>query len=138
GIYRQMKYDALAGTASFDSRRLTLDARLDQSQGASLTAKGTLPIGLFMNREQADAATLAEPINLEVHSTPVNLTLVEDLTTAINDVRGTGQINVIVKNTVKEPQIDNTLRLIDGAFTVAATNAAYNHINKTIRFTPTQ
>jgi autotransporter translocation and assembly factor TamB len=138
GVFQQVKYDALAGTASLDGHRLTLDVRLDQSAGAALTAKGTLPIGLFMNRDQADAATLAETINLEVHSTPVNLSLIEGATAAITDVRGTGQVDVTVKNTVKDPQVDGTVHLIDGAFTVAATGTAYNTINGTIRFTPTK
>jgi len=64
-----------------------------------------------------DAATLSEPINLEVHSTPVNLALVEGLTGAITKIGGTGQVDVTVKNTVKDPQVDGTLRLIGGAFT---------------------
>jgi autotransporter translocation and assembly factor TamB len=138
GLVQQVKYDGLAGTVGFDGRRLTLDVRLDQSPGASLTAKGTLPIALFVNRDSADAATLAEPINLDVHSTPVNLALIEGLTGAITNITGTGQVDVTVKNTVKDPQVDGTLRLIDGAFTVAASGAAYNAINGTIRFTPTQ
>jgi autotransporter translocation and assembly factor TamB len=138
GTFRQVTFDALTGNASFDGRHIALAARLDQSAGASLTAKGTLPIALFMNRDEADASTLSEQINLEIHSTPVNLALVSGLTTAVTDISGTGQVDVTVKNTVKDPQVDGTLRLIGGAFTVAATGAAYNTINGTIRFTPTQ
>jgi autotransporter translocation and assembly factor TamB len=138
GTFRQVDFQSLAGTAGFDGRHLTLDVKLEQSADASLTAKGTLPIALFMNREEADAATLAEQINLEIHSTPVNLALLSGVTTAVTDISGTGQVDVTVKNTVKEPQVDGTLRLIGGAFTVAATGTAYNTINGTIRFTPTQ
>jgi autotransporter translocation and assembly factor TamB len=138
GAVQKVKFEAFAGHAAFDGRRVTLDVHLDQSPGAALTAKGTLPIALFINRESADAATLAEPVNLEIHSTPINLALIEGATDAITDVSGTAQADVTVTNTVKDPKVDGTVRLINSAFTVAATGAPYNSINGTFRFTPTQ
>ncbi len=96
-------------------------------------------MSLFVNGDSSGATAAAdEPVNLEVHSTPINLGLIEGATDVVHTVSGTAQIDVTVTNTVKDPKVDGTMKLIDGAFTVAPTGSPYHAINGTVRFTPAE
>lgn len=138
GAFRDVKYESLGGHAAYDHRRLTLDVRLEQSPGTALTAKGSVPVSLFMGAEGAKATGPNEAVDLHVQSTPIDLALVEGLTTAVTDVTGTVQLDMNVKGMGRDVAFQGYVKVDNGAFSVASTGAYYTGLATTLNFEPTR
>ena len=67
-------------------------------------------------------------------NTPIELGLVQGLTTTVRDVAGTFSGNVHVTGSVRAPRLDGELSVQNGAFTVDPLETTYNQLNAHIVF----
>lgn len=128
GRVRQFSYQRLASRVDFANSMFHIDARLDQAPGTWLTAAGDVPLALF-NR------TLPErDISVAIASSPIDLGLIEGLTSVVRTVSGRMQIDVHAIGTSRDPHFQGGVELTNAAFLVAATGSHYKNGRGTIRF----
>ena len=92
GTVEGVKFNGLTGKAHYAGRAVDLDARLEQSPAAVLTAVGTIPVP---NGPGATART-AE-FDLAVKSTPIDLALLQPATTQVTNLAGQFSADVRVE-----------------------------------------
>ena len=80
---RGVKFNALTGKANYAGRAVDLDARLEQTPAAVLTAVGTIPVP---NGPGTTART--EEFDLAVKSTPIDIALFQPATTQLTKLTG--------------------------------------------------
>lgn len=124
-------FDSLAATGALAGGVAELDATLQQDERSSLTVKGRVPATAFGAEASAAAA-----LDLTVTSTPIDLAILEGMTTAVEDVRGTLQVDAHVAGTVSAPLVNGTLRIGGGALRVALVDAVYDGIEADVRVSP--
>ncbi|MBM3772323.1 MAG: hypothetical protein FJW27_13785 [Acidimicrobiia bacterium] len=121
GRVQRLTYDRLTATVEYDDGRFLVDGRLDQAPGVWLTARGTVPLGLFVEG-QPDL-----PMDLALASSSVDLGILAGLTDTVREVSGELQLDVTVVGTARDPHLIGTVGLSNGAFTVAPTGARYRN-----------
>jgi autotransporter translocation and assembly factor TamB len=143
GGFRQFHYDTFGGTFSYAGRGLTLDAKLQQNPSTFITAKGYLPTAVFsaISAEERAAAhgTTAAPedrVDLHVESTPIDLGLLQGLTTELTNVTGTLQAKIDVTGSAADPHPNGLVTVLHGAFTVPSTGASYTNLDGKIELQP--
>jgi autotransporter translocation and assembly factor TamB len=136
GLFRDFKYQSLAGTVKYDGHLANVDLRLDQSPSAWLTAKGIVPRTLLQARDKGGHVepTAADRIDLAVQTSRLNLALVEGFTTAVTKVSGTAEVQLHVTNTGQDPHIEGTATIVNGAFTVPLTGLSYQSLDARVAF----
>ena len=112
-------YERFGGSVNYATQVFTLDIRLDQGPGIWATANGRLPLGFFRR-------SLPEvPIDLHVLTSPVQLGLLDGLTSVVTKLSGRMAADVHVIGTSRDPHFQGQVNLADAAFTVAASGARY-------------
>ena len=122
GAFRQFKYDSFGGTIDYAKTRITVDTRLQQNSTQWLTAKGTLPSSLFSGK--ADRS----PLDLTIDSSPIDLGVVQGLTTDLTGVTGMLEAHVRLTGAADDPQPSGAITVKDGAMTVVPSNVRYTNI----------
>jgi len=143
GGFRQFRYASFGGTVHSRGKGLTVDTKLEQSPSAVITAKGYLPTAVFKTvspaeREAAHGAEVApeDSVDLHIESTPIDLGLVQGLTTELTDVTGTIEANLNVTGPAADPHPTGLIGVQKGAFTVKATGVSYNNVEGKIELQP--
>jgi autotransporter translocation and assembly factor TamB len=143
GGFRDFHYDSFNGTVDYAGKGLTVDARLQQNATTYLTAKGYVPVAVFTaaSTEVRAAAhgvevAAADRIDLHVESTPIDLGLVQGLTTALTNVKGTLQANVDITGSAADPHPNGTVSVANASFTVPETGVNYTNLQGRIDLLP--
>lgn len=121
GRVNRLSYQKLAGAVGYEDGMLQLDVRLDQAPGIWLTAKGSVPPTLL------SAGGPERPLDLELHSSRVGLTLLEGLTNRVRDVTGELLADVTMTGTTLDPHFAGTLEVTNVGFVVADSGARYKN-----------
>ncbi len=122
GTVEGVKFNGLTGKAHYAGRAVDLDARLEQSPAAVLTAVGTIPVP---NGPGATART-AE-FDLAVKSTPIDIALLQPATTQVTNLAGQFSADVRVKGTLEAPRFEGLVETTNGGFSVVATGVTYTN-----------
>lgn len=138
GAFREVKYQSFGGQVSYDQKRFGVDVKLEQSPGTALTARGSLPLSLISGGAAAKAPGPEDVVDLQVQSTPIDLGLIQGLTTAVTDVTGQLQLDMRVKGRGRDVAFEGFVKVDQGAFTVASTGAQYTGLNTSLQFEPSR
>src|SRR5262249_27899262 len=125
GGFRNFHYETLRGTAEYADGGAIVDAYLQQSPSQWMTAKGYVPLPSAKSEGSTNAA---KGMDLAVDSSPIDLGLVQGLTTSVTDVTGTMEVHAQVKGTLDDPQPTGAFTITNGAMTVSATGVRYTNI----------
>ena len=115
-------FNSLTAKAHYAGRAVDIDARLEQTPQAVLTAVGTAPIPAGPG-----TTTRTELFDLAVKSTPIDLALFQAATTQITKLTGQVQANVHVTGTFDAPTLNGLVETTNGGFTLTATGVAYSN-----------
>ncbi len=130
GGFRGFRYEAFKGSAAYDGAGVTLDTELQQNPAASLRATGFVPATAFKAPEEAaEASSKTGEFDLRIESTPIDLGIVQGLTTAFTNVTGTVQATIRVTGPGTDPRPNGEIRFTGGAFTVNATGVPYTGLD---------
>ena len=138
GAFRDVKYQSFGGQVSYDRQRIGVDVKLEQSPGTALTARGSLPLSLISGGDAAKATGPEDVVDLHVQSTPIDLGLIQGLTTAVTDVTGQMQLDMRVKGRGRDVAFDGFVKVDQGAFAVTSTGARYTGLNTSLQFEPSR
>src|SRR6185436_12084296 len=143
GGFREYRYETLAGSVNYSGPGLTVDARLQQNPTTFITAKGYLPATLFKSGAMADrdaahgvTVAKADQIDFHIESTPIDLGLIQGVTTALTDVTGTLQANIDITGSAADPHPNGVVSIDKAAFTVVPTGVSYSHLQGTLELQP--
>jgi hypothetical protein len=123
GQVEGLAFSALAATARYDHEVISLDVSLEAGQYGSLTAVGTVPYARGVT-----AASLP-PYDVTVKSSTLDLGFLQPMTNAVENLRGTGQLDVRVRGEAKAPSFDGTIAMVDASFRVPSTGISYARLN---------
>jgi autotransporter translocation and assembly factor TamB len=130
GGVRSFTYRSLTADGTFANGRIGIDARLVQSPGAELTAKGTLPLSALKAQPSESgghvAAAAGENIDLHIQSSRIDLGIVQGFTPYVTNVTGTVQADVTVTGTGADPHLNGYVDFQDGAFAVPDANTRFS------------
>ena len=135
GAIGQVRYDSLAGTVDYAGRGLTLDAKLQQSPANWIEAKGYVPVAAFKagtaprTDAQRAVASKDDSFALHIDSTPIDVALVQGLTTGLVNVKGTAQAKIDITGAADDPRPSGTLTVQHAAFTVKPTGVTYTDLD---------
>ena len=124
GGFQQYRYDTFGGTAHYAGHGVTLDARLQQNPTTFVTAKGHVPVGP------------GDTYDLHVESTPIDLGLVQGVTTALTKITGTMQATIDVTGSASDPRPTGVVTIDNAAFTVEPTGVSYTNLRGRIDLQP--
>ncbi len=130
GKFRQVPWQSFTGKVNSTPSAVNVDVALRQSESQWLTARGDLPMSLFRGTRNAD------PINLHVDSSTVDLGLVQGFTTAVTNVTGTVQAKVDLTGTAAEPRAAGGITIAGGGFKAEDTGVVYKGLDGRIDFQP--
>ncbi|HXH05479.1 MAG TPA: hypothetical protein VNI83_02700, partial [Vicinamibacterales bacterium] len=140
GAFRTFRFESFAAGFGYTGERIAIDARLDQSPGQWLTVQGTAPLTLFRPTPGARAVhvpgSAADTVDLRVHTSTIDLGLVQGFTTRVQEVTGTLQADVTISGSGRDPHFSGHITIRGGAFTVPATGVAYDGLETTIELLP--
>ena len=134
GSFRQFTYQSLHGKVAYARDRIDLSVRLQENPQAWIEATGTLPTAVFAAHPTGAAA--AAPVNVKIQSSPLDLGLIQGLTTMVERTVGTAQANIAVTGTAASPAMNGAIDVRGGAFKVIPTNVAYKDLNAHIALAP--
>ena len=117
-----VSFNALTGKANYSGRAVDVDARLEQSPQAVLTAIGTAPIP----NGPGSTVRTAE-FDLAVASTPIDIALFQPATTQLTKLTGQVQADVRVRGTLEAPRLNGRVETTNGGFSVLATGVTYSN-----------
>ena len=120
GAAEGVKFNSLTAKATYSGRAVDVDARLEQTPQAVLTAVGTAPIP---NGPGSKART--EEFDLTVKSTPIDIALFQPATTQLTKLTGQLQADVHVGGTLEAPRLNGLVQTSNGGFTLVATGVTY-------------
>jgi hypothetical protein len=127
GRVERINYQQLTARIDYVDRVATIDARLDQAAGVSVTLNGTVPMALF-DREAND-----QPIDLTIRSTSMSLGLIEGMTTVVRNVTGEAQIDLRVIGTGHDPHFDGSISIANAGFLVSSSSVRYKNSSAAIK-----
>jgi translocation and assembly module TamB len=139
GGFRQFHYDTFNGTAEYEGKGITLDARLQQNPTTWLTAKGYVPVAMFNgSAPSGHQATVApeDRIDLHIDSSPIALGIVQGFTTALTNVTGTLQAKVDVGGSAGDPHPTGAITVQNAGFRVEPTGVVYTGLAAHIDLQP--
>jgi autotransporter translocation and assembly factor TamB len=134
GAFRQFKYQSLTGKVDFAANRIGLDARLQENAQAWVTAAGSIPTAVFS--AAPPPADAAQPVDLRVDSSSLDLGLVQGFTTAVQNATGTARLNLRVTGTAGDPRMAGGLEIDNGGFKVVPTGVTYSNLKSRILLQP--
>jgi autotransporter translocation and assembly factor TamB len=130
GGVRQFAFQSLSAKGRWDGDVITGDVRLDQSPGIWFTASGSVPIDLFSNTASKT------PVDVALRSSPIELALLEGLTTSVRNVAGTLQLDMTAKGPADNPVLDGFADVKGASFEVPTTGARYRNGSAHITLSP--
>jgi autotransporter translocation and assembly factor TamB len=140
GAFQQVKYQSLTVDGTYNGSRIGVDAKLVQSPGVELTAKGTMPLSLFKPNPPGVtghvAASNGDAINLHVQSSSIDLGIVQGFTPEVTNVTGTLQADVTVTGSGEDPHLDGYVAIQNGAFRVVEGNTRFSGLTTRIELQP--
>jgi autotransporter translocation and assembly factor TamB len=140
GGFQQFKYQSLTATGTFASNRIGIDAKLVQSPGVELTAKGTVPMSALTAKAPAAGghvpAAPADSIDVQVKSTKIDLGIVQGFTTQVTNVTGTVEADVHVSGTAADPHLSGFVDFQNGAFDVPEAKTRFTGMTTRIELQP--
>src|SRR5678815_265044 len=101
------------------SETFAIDLRLDQAPGVFLTAKGNVPFAFL------DSSLAAQPLDVVIQSSPINLGLIEGLTDVVRGVTGEIRLDVRAVGMSNDPHLAGAVAVNGGSFTVVPTGVTY-------------
>ena len=122
GTVEGVKFNALSGKATYSGRAVDVDARLEQTQAAVLTAVGTIPVP-----GGPGSTTRTSEFDLAVKSTPIDIALFQPATTQVTKLAGQFNADVHVRGTLEAPRLTGLVETANGGFTVVATGVTYTN-----------
>jgi autotransporter translocation and assembly factor TamB len=134
GAFRQVHYESLGGTVDYGGKGFTVDAKLQQSPANWVEAKGYIPVAAFKaaaarTEEHHQPASGEDAFDLHINSTPIDLGLVQGLTTEVINVKGTAQAKVDITGAANDPHPTGTITVENAAFTVKPSGVTYTHLD---------
>src|SRR5580765_488213 len=131
GKFRDVAYASLGGRVKYSGDGAAVDVELQQSATQWLTAKGHVPLAAFRTKKQS-----GDRFDLHVDSSPIDLGIVQGLTSAITRVKGTLQAKVDVTGASDDPRLAGAITVKDGAFRFENTGVSYNGLDGRIDLQP--
>ena len=122
GTVEGVKFNALSGKANYAGRAVDVDARLEQTPAAVLTAVGTIPVP-----NGPGTTSRTEEFDLAVKSTPIDIALFQPATTQVTKLTGQFSADVRVRGTLESPRLDGLVETTNGGFSVVATGVTYSN-----------
>ncbi|HVH26694.1 MAG TPA: translocation/assembly module TamB [Vicinamibacterales bacterium] len=132
GAFRQFVYDSFTGSVDYTPRVVTLDTTLQQNPSSWIQAKGTLPTSLVRGTSTDDD----QPIDLRIDSTPLDVALVQGLTTAVANVTGTIEAHVHVTGSAADPRPDGVITIDSAAFKLVSNGVVYSDLDGRVELQP--
>jgi autotransporter translocation and assembly factor TamB len=129
GSVEGVNFNSLTGKASYFGRAVDVDARLEQTTAAVLTAVGTAPVP-----SGPGSTTRTNEFSLDVKSTPVDIGLFQAATTQLTKMTGQVQANVHVGGTIEAPRLNGLVEAMNAAFTVKDTSVSYSNALARLNF----
>lgn len=129
GNVQGVAFESLSGTAGYEGRAVTLDARLQQNPTAFLTAVGTVPVPKGPGEHSR-----AETFDLTVKSSPIDIALFQAATTELTNLSGQMLANLHVGGTMEAPKLEGRLDVTNAGFTVQATSVNYRNLLARLTF----
>jgi len=120
GAVENVAFNSLSGKASYAGRAVDVDARLEQTTTAVLTAVGTVPVPSGPGK-----TTRTEQIDLALKSSPIDIALLQPATTQVTKLTGQFSADVRVSGTLDEPKLNGLVETTNGGFSVMATGVSY-------------
>jgi hypothetical protein len=133
GVVRELHFAEAGGDVTWDGRFIGVDVTIIQQAGATLAARGHVPLALIQGDETARGR---DPIDLHVTSSTIGLELASGLTTQLSELAGTAKIDLRVTGTADTPLFQGGVTLAGGAFTVVPTGRHYSDLTSNLRFEP--
>jgi autotransporter translocation and assembly factor TamB len=122
GTVEGVKFNALTGKASYSGRAVDVDARLEQTAAAVLTAVGTIPVP-----SGPGTTARASEFDLAVKSSTIDIALFQPATTQLTNLAGQFSADVRVRGTFESPRVNGLVETTNGGFSVAATGVTYTN-----------
>ena len=122
GTVEGVKFNSLAGYCEVLGRAVDVDARLEQTPSAVLTAVGVIPVP---NGPGSTART--EEFDLAVKSTPIDIALFQPATTQVTKLAGQFNADVRLGGTLEAPRLNGLVETNNGGFSVVATGVTYTN-----------
>jgi autotransporter translocation and assembly factor TamB len=122
GTVEGVKFNALSGKANYSGRAVDVDARLEQTPSAVLTAVGTIPVP-----DGPGNTTRTKEFDLAVKSTPIDIALFQPATTQVTKLGGQFSADVRLQGTLEAPQLNGLVETTNGGFSVVATGVTYTN-----------
>jgi autotransporter translocation and assembly factor TamB len=148
GGFQRFRYQSLAVTANYgpgqdgrtDLPRIALDAKLTQSPGVELTVNGTMPITAIRPNPPGVTGHIeghpGDEIDMRIHSTPIDLGIVQGFTNQLTNVSGTVQADVRVTGSGEDPHVNGVVDIRNGAFSVVQAKTSFTGLTTRIELEP--
>ncbi|HEU4629709.1 MAG TPA: translocation/assembly module TamB domain-containing protein [Gemmatimonadaceae bacterium] len=117
---------------SYAEERLHAELGLARGDTVLLRAQATLPLDLaLMPRRQR---VLDEPIDGDIRSERVDLSVLEGFTTAVRDASGTFTLNLDLDGTLRRPALQGALQVTDGTLTLPQAGITLRRVGADVAF----
>jgi TamB, inner membrane protein subunit of TAM complex len=140
GHFRTFTFDSLNARMDYTRDGIRVDARLQQNATQWLTAKGFAPMTLFRfepaGRAEHIAPGEADRVDLRIESSPIDLGVIQGLTSLVTEVKGSLQANVHVTGSGRDPHVEGVVTVTGGAFKVPAVGGSYTGFDTRIDLRP--
>jgi autotransporter translocation and assembly factor TamB len=121
GIVDGYAFQSLDTLVNYRGGRAQVDAILIQSPTSQLTATGSIPFSL------TKGVLTDQPMTIDITSAGIDLAVLEAANTGLVNAAGLLVVDVHVTGTGENPQGAGTVKVQQGAFTLAATGAKYTN-----------
>lgn len=139
GSFRDFTFESLTSTVDYTSTGVVVDARLQQTPKHWLTVVGRAPMTLFRPEPTEHAehvrGTAEDQVDLRIESSEIDLAVVQGFTTVVTNVLGSLQANVRVTGSGRDPHMEGTVAVRNGAFAFPALGTSYRGLDTTIELT---
>ncbi|HMC02564.1 MAG TPA: translocation/assembly module TamB domain-containing protein, partial [Cellulomonadaceae bacterium] len=139
GGFQQFTYQSLTAEATYTNGRIGLDAKLVQTPGVELTAKGSLPRSALQPNPPGVTGhvepTPGEAIDLRIQSTRMDLGILQGFTNQLTNVTGTIQADVRVTGSGTDPHLDGYVDIANGGFGVVQAGTTFSGMTTRIELT---
>ena len=136
GAFREFKFESLTGDVQYTPKGVTLDVRLQQNPQAWLSAKGFAPTSLFRPTREEERGRTADPVDLTIQTSQIDLGVVQGFTPYVTKATGTIQANIRIEGTGYDPHANGFVEIRGGAFMVPELGTAYSGFNTRIDLKP--
>ena len=127
GGLRQLRYDRLGGTVSYENNGIDIDIRLQQNPTTWMVVKGYAPLASDATRTDYD---------LHIDSSPIELGLLQPLIPSVTNLTGTLQAKVDVTGPSGDPHPLGAVTIANGSFKVLPTGVSYSQLEGRIDLLP--